>query len=194
MGEEQVKTGGILDRIAAVRRQAVEEAKRITPAALLEERIGSALPVRDFRATISRDGINVIAECKKASPSEGVIRSDYNPAAIAAAYEAAGACALSVLTEPKFFRGGLEDLTVARSACDLPVLRKDFLFDEYQLLEARAAGARGKGKPNPVNSPSTSTRPRAATSPSPRTTRATSTPSGLARKPAARPSSKPTYA
>ncbi len=141
MGVEPAKTGSVLDRIAAVRRKAVEEAKRITPAALLEERIGSALPVRDFRAAISRDGINVIAECKKASPSEGVIRSDYNPAAIAAAYEAAGACALSVLTEPDFFQGGLEDLTMARSACDLPVLRKDFIFDEYQLLEARAAGA-----------------------------------------------------
>ena len=141
MGVEPAKTGSVLDRIAAVRRKAVEEAKRITPAALLEERAGSAPPVRDFRAAISRDGINVIAECKKASPSESVIRSDYNPAAIAAAYEVAGACALSVLTEPDFFQGGLEDLTMARSACDLPVLRKDFIFDEYQLLEARAAGA-----------------------------------------------------
>lgn len=141
MGVEPAKTGTVLDRIVAVRRKVVEEAKRITPAALLEERAGSAPPVRDFRAAISRDGINVIAECKKASPSEGVIRSDYNPAAIAATYEAAGACALSVLTEPEFFQGGLEDLTVARSACELPVLCKDFIFDEYQLLEARAAGA-----------------------------------------------------
>ena len=141
MHAQTVKTGSVLDRIVAVRRMAVETARQVTPAKLLEERATSAPPVRDFRAALSRDGLNVIAECKKASPSRGLLRAAYNPAALAPAYEAAGACALSVLTEPEFFQGSLEDLTVARQVCCLPVLRKDFVFSQYQLLEARVAGA-----------------------------------------------------
>lgn len=141
MTPQPAKTGTVLDRILAVRRKAVEEAKRLVPPAQVEERLAAAPPVRDFRAALHRDGLNIIAECKKESPSRGLIRADYHPAALAPALEAAGACALSVLTEPDFFGGRLEDLVAARSLVSLPVLRKDFIFDSYQVLEARAAGA-----------------------------------------------------
>jgi indole-3-glycerol phosphate synthase len=87
------------------------------------------------------DRINVIAECKRRSPSKGVLRSDYDPAAIARGYAAAGAAAISVLTEPTFFDGSLEHLQAVRAVVDLPILRKDFVVSEYQLLEAKAAGA-----------------------------------------------------
>ncbi len=123
------------------RRRALEQARQATPLSQLEERAAAAPPVRDFRAALERDAINVIAELKKASPSRGLLRQAYNPAALAPELEAAGAAALSVLTEPEFFQGGLEDLQVARQVTGLPVLRKDFLFDRYQVLEARAAGA-----------------------------------------------------
>ena len=85
--------------------------------------------------------VNVIAECKRRSPSRGVLGARYDPVAIARQYEAGGAAAISVLTEPTFFDGALEHLTAVRAAVDLPLLRKDFVVDEYQLLEARAAGA-----------------------------------------------------
>jgi indole-3-glycerol phosphate synthase len=85
--------------------------------------------------------VNVIAECKRRSPSRGVLATHYDPAAIAKKYEAGGAAAISVLTEPTFFDGALDHLTAVREAVDLPVLRKDFVVDDYQLLEARAAGA-----------------------------------------------------
>ena len=137
----RVQVADILERIVAARRRAVEQAKQTTPAAKLEERAAVAPPAREFAAALARDGLNVIAELKKASPSRGVIRADYNPAQLARALEAAGACALSVLTEPEFFQGALEDLQVARSVTRLPVLRKDFIFDPYQVYEARAAGA-----------------------------------------------------
>ena len=131
----------VLERIVAHRRRAVQQAKQNTPAAKLEERAAAAPPVRDFVAALGRKGLNVIAELKKASPSRGVLRADYNPAQLAPALEAVGACALSVLTEPEFFHGALEDLQVARAVTRVPALRKDFLFDPYQLYEARAAGA-----------------------------------------------------
>jgi indole-3-glycerol phosphate synthase len=141
----------ILERMVAARRQAVEQAKQTTPAAKLEERVAVAPPVRDFVAALRREGLNVIAELKKASPSRGLLRADYqpkagtpgayNPAQLAPALEAAGACALSVLTEPDFFQGALEDLQVARAVTRLPVLRKDFIFDPYQVYQTRAAGA-----------------------------------------------------
>ena len=85
--------------------------------------------------------MNVIAECKRRSPSTGVLRPDYDPVAIAPGYAAAGAAAISVLTEPTFFDGSLEHLEAVRAAVDVPLLRKDFVVSEYQLLEARAAGA-----------------------------------------------------
>jgi indole-3-glycerol phosphate synthase len=95
-----------------------------------------------FTAALSRtDRINVIAECKRRSPSRGVLRADYDPVAIATAYATAGAAAISVLTEPTFFDGALEHLERVRDAIDTPLLRKDFIVSEYQLLEARAAGA-----------------------------------------------------
>lgn len=125
----------------SVRRQALVQAKQATPAALLEERAAAAPPARDFGAALSRAGTNIIAELKKASPSRGVLRERFNPAALAPALEQAGAVALSVVTEPEFFQGDLGQLQVVRQLCRVPVLRKDFLFDPYQLYEARAAGA-----------------------------------------------------
>ena len=95
-----------------------------------------------FRSALSRDDrINIIAECKRRSPSKGVLRERYGPVAIARSYEGAGAAALSVLTEPAFFDGSLEHLAAVRQAVPLPLLRKDFIVSAYQILEARAAGA-----------------------------------------------------
>jgi indole-3-glycerol phosphate synthase len=95
-----------------------------------------------FRSALSRTNrVNVIAECKRRSPSRGVIRAEYDPVTIARSYESAGAAAISVLTEPTFFDGALEHLSVVRTAVATPLLRKDFVISEYQLLEARAAGA-----------------------------------------------------
>lgn len=136
-----VKTADFLERILSARRQALAAARQATPAAKLEERAAVAPPVRDFAAALRRNSLNLIAELKKASPSQGLLRRGYNPAALAPALEAAGAAAFSVLTEPEFFQGTVEDLQVVRNLTALPVLRKDFLFDPYQLYEARAAGA-----------------------------------------------------
>ena len=94
-----------------------------------------------FEAALRQPGIRVIAECKRRSPAKGVLRAAYDPVAVARSYEAAGAAAISVLTEPTFFDGSLQHLTAVRSAVELPVLCKDFLTTEFQLLEARAAGA-----------------------------------------------------
>src|SRR5262249_36307236 len=96
---------------------------------------------RFLRALQRTDRVNIIAECKRRSPSRGVLRSDYDPVAIATAYREAGAAAISVLTEPTFFDGALEHLTAVRAAVDVPLLRKDFIVSEYQLFEAKAAGA-----------------------------------------------------
>jgi indole-3-glycerol phosphate synthase len=132
----------ILDRIMAGKRREVEAARARTPEADLERRLADAPPTRDFRAALDVAGtVQVIAEVKKASPSAGVLRADFDPVAIARTYERAGAACLSVLTDEPFFQGSLEYLTAVRSAVGLPLLRKDFLFDRYQLLEARLAGA-----------------------------------------------------
>ena len=96
---------------------------------------------RDFLQALRGEGISVIAELKKASPSAGVLRPEYDPAAIAHAYEEGGAAALSVLTEENYFQGRLAHLTAVKQAVSLPVLRKDFIFDEYQIFESAAAGA-----------------------------------------------------
>lgn len=135
----------ILQKIVATKRAEIELAKSVASRAQLEKRAASAPPPRDFvgalRAKIAAGGCGVIAEIKKASPSKGVIREQYEPAAIARSYAAGGAACLSVLTDAQYFQGSQAHLVEARSACDLPVLRKDFIVDDYQLFESRAMGA-----------------------------------------------------
>jgi indole-3-glycerol phosphate synthase len=131
----------ILDRIVEARRQSVAHRKRVLPDVALKLAAEKAGPSRDFPAALSRDGCNVIAELKKASPSRGILRENYAPAALAANLERAGAAALSVLTEEEFFFGSLGDLKEARKAVQIPILRKDFIVDPWQVWEARAAGA-----------------------------------------------------
>jgi len=133
--------GTILGRILEARRAAVEHRKRTLPLAVLKVAVQKAAPPRDFAAALSRDALNVVAELKKASPSRGLIRADYDPVALARGLEGAGAAALSVLTEEEFFQGSTRHLEQARKAAALPVLRKDFLFDEWQIWETRAIGA-----------------------------------------------------
>jgi indole-3-glycerol phosphate synthase len=103
--------------------------------------VRTAAPAHALRSALEGSGINIIAEVKRASPSRGVIRADVNPAGLARLYEAGGAAAISVLTEEDRFQGSLADLREVRAAVSLPLLRKDFIFDEYQLYEAAAAGA-----------------------------------------------------
>jgi indole-3-glycerol phosphate synthase len=132
----------ILDTIVASKRREVEESRSRTPARELERRLAEAAPVHDFRAALETPGtIQVIAEVKKASPSAGVLRADFDPLAIARTYAQHGAAAISVLTDAPFFQGHLSFLTAIRAAVAPPLLRKDFIIDPYQLLEARSAGA-----------------------------------------------------
>jgi indole-3-glycerol phosphate synthase len=132
----------ILREIVEHKRTEVERAKRLRPGKELEARLDDAPPVRDFVAAIGAgQPIALIAEVKRASPSAGVIRADFDPVKIAANYERYGAACVSVLTDEKFFQGSLDDLIYVRQAIGLPVLRKDFFIDRYQVLEARAAGA-----------------------------------------------------
>jgi indole-3-glycerol phosphate synthase len=133
----------LLGAIVAATRRIVETRRAARKDAELERAAARQSPRGGlFREALSRvDHVNVIAECKRRSPSRGVLRMDYDPVSIATAYEAAGAAAISVLTEPTFFDGSLKHLEAVRDAISIPVLRKDFLVDRYQLLEARAAGA-----------------------------------------------------
>jgi indole-3-glycerol phosphate synthase len=133
----------LLRAIVAGTRHITETRRKRESAAALERRGASAAPRGDrFLAELSTAGrYNVIAECKRRSPSRGVLAQTYDPAAIAQQYEAGGAAAISVLTEPTFFDGSLEHLSAVRRAVGVPLLRKDFIVDEYQLLEARASGA-----------------------------------------------------
>lgn len=131
----------ILDNIVAHKRTEIADAQSVRPLADLESQLGNADRVRDFLAALKADRISLIAEVKKASPSKGLIRDDFQPASIARAYQEGGASCLSVLTDEKFFQGHLNFLKAARSAVDLPVLRKDFILDPYQVVEARVAGA-----------------------------------------------------
>jgi len=133
----------LLEAIVGATRARVDAAMEREPRPLLERRAAAGRPNgAAFRERLSRAGsINVIAECKRRSPSRGVLRAAYEPVAIAISYERAGAAAISVLTEPGFFDGSLEHLEAVRAAVKVPLLRKDFIIDEYQLLEARAAGA-----------------------------------------------------
>jgi indole-3-glycerol phosphate synthase len=132
----------ILDEILVHKRAEVAAREQAVPAAALRDAALWGAPRRGFRAALAaHPGPAVIAECKRASPSRGRLRSTYDPAAIAASYARAGAAALSVLTDERFFEGALAHLQAARAACALPCLRKDFLVDAYQIDEARAAGA-----------------------------------------------------
>src|SRR5271166_1994758 len=134
-------TGTILDRILEARRAEVDHRKRVLPETALKYGVKAASPVRDFAAALSRDAFNVIAELKPASPSRGVIREPFDAPALAKSLESAGAAALSVLTEGEFFRGSLKNLRDARKEVALPVLRKDFIFDPWQVWETRANDA-----------------------------------------------------
>lgn len=124
----------------AERRRDVASAGQVTPAEVLAEESARRIH-HSLAAALLSDGTSVIAEMKKASPSAGVLREEYSPADIARAYGESGACGLSVLTEPRHFAGEAEHLRAARSACDLPILRKDFMCHPYQVLEAAAWGA-----------------------------------------------------
>ena len=131
----------ILDDIIAARRADLAAARSAAPLAALRERAGWALPRRGFGAALRARRPAVIAEVKKASPSKGVIRPDFDPVAIACRYAACGAAAISVLTEERYFQGSPAYLEAIRAAVDVPLLRKDFIVDPYQVAEARAWGA-----------------------------------------------------
>ncbi len=134
----------ILQQIVETKKQEIQAAAAAVPLDRLKSQCNSLPPTRNFFAAVNRrpDGlVNVIAEVKKASPSAGVIRADFDPVAVAKAYHNAGADALSVLTDEKYFSGHLSYLRQVRNAVPLPVLRKDFIIDPYQLWESRAAGA-----------------------------------------------------
>ncbi len=134
----------VLEMIVAGARCSAEARMGAVPLSQLER---LAAPMRprgiDFRQSLAADGVRIIAECKRRSPSRGVLRADYDPAAVAASYARAGAAGISVLTEPSFFDGSLEHLRAVRAAVATPLLRKDFIVCEYQIAEARAAGADG---------------------------------------------------
>jgi indole-3-glycerol phosphate synthase len=135
----------ILDTIAARKRLELAERRAAEPLPMLERRARAAAPPRDFAGAITRPPGSptprIIAEIKRASPSKGMLHPDLDPAQVAQAYAGGGAAALSVLTDRDFFGGSFADLAAARAAVSLPVLRKDFLLDEYGVLEARANGA-----------------------------------------------------
>lgn len=135
------QTGTVLDRILEARRSELEHRKKVLPETALKYGVKAATPLRDFRAALSRNACNVIAELKPASPSRGVLRDPFDPVALAKDLESSGAAALSVLTEPEFFGGSLKNLRDARKNIQLPVLRKDFIFDPWQIWESRANDA-----------------------------------------------------
>jgi indole-3-glycerol phosphate synthase len=140
VGKKKMAT--ILGKIVASKRREIEAARNRVPIHELEAQLANAPPVRDFRAALQRSGeIKIIAEVKKASPSAGVLRADFDALAIAEIYEMHGAACMSVLTDGPFFQGSLRHLSDIRQRAKIPLLRKDFILDRYQLVEARLAGA-----------------------------------------------------
>ena len=134
----------ILQEIVAAKRRELEETRQALPLADLEKKISGLSPVRDFRGALQGgpgSAIKIIAEVKKASPSKGIICEDFHPVQIARQYQKSGAAALSVLTETNYFLGSLDYLQQIKEATAIPVLRKDFIFDPYQVYEARVRGA-----------------------------------------------------
>jgi len=135
-------SGSVLDEIVATKRQEVAVALRRMPLEELEAQVAAAPPVRNFRLALARPGsIQLIAEVKRASPSAGLIRADFDPVNIARIYQEHGAACISVLTDTPYFQGHLSYLARVRASVAVPLLRKDFLIDEYQIVEARMAGA-----------------------------------------------------
>lgn len=134
-------SGDRLTPILERRREDVAADRLARPLAAIEAALRDAPPTRGFKAALAQPGLQVIAEIKRRSPSQGTLKGDAEPALVAASYERGGAAALSVLTEPHAFDGRLEDLVAARGAVALPAIRKDFVIDPYQLAEGRLAGA-----------------------------------------------------
>jgi len=140
--EISARPKNILDRIVEARRESVSHRKRVLPEAALRMAVGKKIPPpRGFACALTGPAVRIIAEMKKASPSRGLIRAEFAPASLAASLEGAGAAALSVLTEEDFFSGSLADLKEASRVTRIPILRKDFIIDSWQVWEARAAGA-----------------------------------------------------
>ncbi len=133
--------GQILDEIMRYHREQLPKIKRAVPLADLRAMTSVAAPPLDFYAALKASGVSLIAECKKASPSKGLMVKNYNPVRLAQSYVQAGARAISVLTDGRHFQGSLDDLRAVRQAVDVPLLRKDFTFDPYHIYEARVAGA-----------------------------------------------------
>ncbi|MFN8061888.1 MAG: indole-3-glycerol phosphate synthase TrpC [Vicinamibacterales bacterium] len=141
-GESTAAGVDTLSTIVAITRRGLEERRARASLATLQAKAARSRPRADaFIGALRRGAVNIIAECKARSPSRGVLRRDYDPVALARDYESAGAAAISVLTEPQFFGGALDHLTAVRRAVATPLLRKDFIVDAYQLVEARAHGA-----------------------------------------------------
>ena len=132
----------VLDKIVTRKLEEIATAKQSRPLESLREQLAEAPPVRSFFDALAADGpIKLIAEVKKASPSKGIIRADFDPVRIAMSYATHGATCISVLTDESFFQGNLDYLSEIRQAVEIPLLRKDFILDSYQLVEARVAGA-----------------------------------------------------
>jgi len=129
----------LLNKIISFKKEEVERQKRMLPLKMLTSKESSC--VRDFKGALKPQGISLIAEIKSCSPSAGVIKDNFDPVGIARLYEDSGACAISVLTERKFFGGSIDNLASVRDAIHIPLLRKDFIIDEYQIYESRVAGA-----------------------------------------------------
>jgi indole-3-glycerol phosphate synthase len=131
----------MLDKIITQKREEVEQRKKAAPMTYLQERIARQKPTVDFALALKSDHIRLIAEVKQASPSQGMLSPNLNPTELAQAYAEGGAAAISVLTEANYFMGSIEHLAAIREVVGLPLLRKDFIFDPYQVYESRAYGA-----------------------------------------------------